>query len=650
MGLIALLAAGCGGQTTLPPEVPTAAVETTPDRLRYNQLALRLNLPLYWASDANANGEVDAGEIAELMFYGVDPTWTRDGALTPEFRAAHAQILAAHAEATPEDARLAKVYEELSSAAPTLLRTDLSELPEPHKNFARHMLRIGELMDELYAEQVGMTALASQLPSDTASRSLFRRNWGAACRGATTESAEACSAIPGSPAQPVGVYPAAIQSSDSFCQTLEDREDSETLLAPFVVVRAGEGDALTAVPYPEAFPKMAEVAQELRAAAEAIAADPEEAALQAYLRAAAESFGDNNWERADDAWSRMSATNSKWYVRIAPDETYWDPCARKAGFHVTFALINTASLAWQERLTPIQSDMEGALAALAPDDYTAREVSFHMPDFIDIVVNSGDDRDPFGATIGQSLPNWGVVAEESRGRTVAMTNLYTDPDSEGRRRATNESLFTTAALSAASTGSEAGLMSTVLHEATHNLGPAQGYTVNDQGDDEIFGGPLAAMLEELKAQSGALFFVDMMVERGVLTEEQRRATYFDSIAWALGHISRGMYTPSGGRKAYSQLAAVQVGFLMDAGVITFNPEAQAHNGQDMGAFDINYDGFAAAAQELMAVVMHIKAAGDKDKALELANRYVDGDMIPMEMIKERAQRGPRGSFVFSVEL
>ena len=73
--------------------------------------------------------------------------------------------------------------------------------------------------------------------------------------------------------------------------------------------------------------------------------------------------------------------------------------------------------------------MEKALAELAGAPYKAREVSFKLPDFVDIALNAGDSRPPSGATIGQSLPNFGPVANEGRGRTVAMTNFYTDPDS-----------------------------------------------------------------------------------------------------------------------------------------------------------------------------------------------------------------------------
>ena len=57
-----------------------------------------------------------------------------------------------------------------------------------------------------------------------------------------------------------------------------------------------------------------------------------------------------------------------------------------------------------------------------------------------MVLNAGDQRSPHGATIGQSLPNWGPVAETG-GRTVAMTNLYTDADSREQQAEQMSSLF-----------------------------------------------------------------------------------------------------------------------------------------------------------------------------------------------------------------
>ncbi|MFO0605864.1 MAG: hypothetical protein U0324_21955 [Polyangiales bacterium] len=619
-----------------------------PSRLRFNQLALRLDLPLFWARDANGNHAPDPDEVRSLRFYPERGEWVRDGRFTPAWDAALARIAAEARAPESTDPRVRRVHDELDHTALTLVETDLADLPPVHRDFAARMLRVAERIDHLYAQQSGMTALADRARAlDPASRSLFRRNWGTACRGANTQRDAQCAALPGAPAQPVDVYPAALQSHARFCAALEARADAPALLSPFTVVR-GDGDALRAVPYTEAYGDvMRAVAAELRDAADAMS-DPAEAALVAYLRAAATSFETNDWTPADEAWSRMNARNSRWYLRVAPDETYWEPCSQKAGFHLTLARINTASLTWQDRLTPLQNDMERALADLAPGAYTARSVSFHMPDFIDIVANAGDDRDAYGATVGQSLPNWGPVSAEGRGRTVAMSNLYTDPDSLARRRAGAASLLTAGSLADVTDDDGPGLLATILHEATHNLGPAHEYRASGRTADECFGGDLASMLEELKAQTGALYFTGWLRRRGVIDDATARRIYTDSVLWALDHIASGMYAPGGQRMAYSQLAAVQVGALLDDGALAWDDAAPAADGAHRGAFTFAMERFEGACERLMAQVMRIKATGDRAAAEALAARYVDGPRVPQAAVGERVRAHPQASFVYAV--
>jgi hypothetical protein len=372
--------------------------------------------------------------------------------------------------------------------------------------------------------------------------------------------------------------------------------------------------------------------------------------LSVKLCAAAQSFTDNNWEPADEAWSKMNAQNSKWYVRVGPDEVYWEPCSQKAGMHLTFARINPDSLRWQEKLTPVRQEMEASLAKLIGKPYKARKVTFHLPDFIDIVFNAGDDRDPMGATIGQSLPNWGPVANEGRGRTVAMSNLYADPDSLTNRRIQASALLSQESMGAFSDSAQPGLLSTILHEAAHNLGPAHEYKVKGKTDDQVFGGPLASTMEELKAQTAALWYVDLLVKKGIITEQEARETYGDSIFWALAHIARGMYDGAGRPKPYSQLAAIQVGFLMNEGAITFDAEMMAANGADKGAFTLHFDKMPAAVEKLMKVAGQLKAKGDKKGAEKIVKTYVDGKLVPFQEITERVLRLPKASFVYSLDL
>lgn len=645
--LAAVLIAGCGRST--PPQA-AAPVRNGLTRAEFNQFAIRRNLPLFWVADRNADGVVDEDEVAPLLFY---PPFT--GTLDEAYQ----QILAAKNEAPldtsqPDGARRTLVREDLDAGRPSLVQSDFRGANPGEQAFVRHLLAATAAIDELHARQTGMKALESQLPADVESRSLFRRNGGPKCVGAKTQKNPDCSAIPGNPSPVVDVYPASIdgvaQLADGFCAKLQQPGRDPKLIDPFTVVRE-EGGKLVAVPYTTAYGElMARVATELEAAAAALPA-AEEKALVEYLAAAAKAFRDNDWWPADEAWARMNADNSKWYLRAAPDEVYWDPCGFKAGFHLTVARINQGAKEWQAKLTTIQQEMEAAIAKASGAPYRARKVAFHLPEFIDIVTNGGDDRSPLSGTIGQSLPNFGPVARESRNRTVAMVNLFTDADSLAAGRAKVESVFDKESLADFVDDPVPGNLATILHEATHNLGPSHDYAVGGRNDRQAFGGPLASMLEELKAQTGSLFLLDLLRSRGLIDDALARQSFINDIAWTMGHISDGMWIePGHQRKAYSQLAAIQVGFLMDQGAITWDPEAMAANGTDKGAFHVHPEKLVAASQALMKVVGGIKARGDRAAAEALAAKYVDGDLIPQAVIAERYARIARASLVYSVRL
>jgi len=395
---------------------------------------------------------------------------------------------------------------------------------------------------------------------------------------------------------------------------------------------------------------MTAIANELDAAAAAMT-DATEKPLVSYLTEAAKSFRTNDWLPSDEAWARMTAENSKWYVRVGADETYWEPCAHKASFHLTFARIDQSSLIWQAKLKPIQQDMEAAIADAAGPPYRARKVTFHLPDFIDIVINAGDDRSPIGGTIGESLPNSGPVAAEGRGRTVAMVNLTSDPDSLDTRRQQAESLFDTSTAHLFAGTKDSSLMGTILHEATHNLGPANEYKIGAKKVDVLFGGPLSAMLEEFKAQTGALFLLAMLESKKLLTDEDTLHSYVDDVVWAFGQLSQGMRTGSGGRKPYPSLAAIQIGILMDKGALTWDAKAKAANGKDVGAYHLHPDKLPAVAADMMKLVGGIKARGDVKAADDLIKKYVDSEaIVPHKTIAERWLRFPKASYVYAVSL
>ncbi len=635
---------------------PTATEFKTLSRADFNRLAAEQDLPLYWRADTNKNGAVDPDELA-VTWPGVYSDWVKEHHFTPEFAAAygllHKRETDPQPDASPEGTRRATVLRELRQGRPTLIWNDLHGLSAGERDFVQHVLKASERVEDLFALQSGTVALAKDLPPHRPSRALFHRNQGPWCEAPSTEGSPDCNALPTRPAKVSGVYPAELQRDREFCAKLDKLPNAEALLGPFTVVR-GPADQLVAVPYEQAWPKeMAAVSQELTAAADALVeAKVPESTLVAYLRAAAKAFLDGSWFTADEAWAKMEG-KSKWYLRIGADETYHEPCARKAGFHVSFARVNQGAIAWQQMLEPIKAQLEHAIAVLAGPPYKSGKTHFHLPNFIDIVVNAGDSRSALGATVGQSLPNWGPVANESRGRTVAMANLYTDLDSQAAMRTQVESLFCKDSAAGVPTDPESLIMTTVLHEAGHNLGPAHEYKVKGQVDDAIFGGPLAATLEELKAETSALYLADWLVAQGKLAADKRDAGQAAGVAWAMGHIAQGMTTPNGKPKPYSQLSAVQVGSLYDARALTWHADSMAANGQDKGCFSLHKERVEHAVLALMTRVAQIKARGDKAAAEQLLAPYIaeTGDFARLRgTIRERWLRIPKAAFVYAVQL
>jgi hypothetical protein len=648
-----------------PPQPPSAFRSAPPTvimnpvaRLDFNRRAVERNQPIFWRSDENQDGMLQPRELAVTWNHAAR---TRaefvvdDQRFTPRFLEIYQLIMQAQPATTGRDEREQRrqraVLLELAQGRPTLIESDFSAAAAGAKALATHLERVAILIDRLYGEQLGTNRLEAKLVAgDAPSAALFFRNQGPFCAAPKTERDEDCNALPERPKPVFGLYPAALQADPKFCETLGKRKDSVALLGHFSTVVAGDApNSFRAVSYPQAFPtQMSAVATELeRAAADAPA---DEAALKTYLAAAARAFRDNDWEAANRAWVAMNAHNSKYYLRVGPDEVYYEPCATKGGFALAFARINPDSVAWQQRLEPIKQEMEIDLARLAGSPYHARHVAFKLPDFIDVVLNAGNNRMPIGAIGGQSLPNWGPVAE-SGGRAVIMTNIGTDEDSQRSISDLLKSMYCKATMAKAVVDPSAPIMGTVLHEATHNLGPATGYKVNGKTDGVIFGGPLASTLEELKAQTGALYFAHELLSRKLISEREAQISTLNSVGWVWAYIGEGMYDAQGRPKNYSQLAAIQFGSLQEAGALEWKPTEVAANGTDTGCLDVRFDRWGPAVTDLMRVVAQIKARGDKTAAERLKARWVDseGDFKALRaIITERWLRRPKSSFVYSI--
>jgi hypothetical protein len=138
----------------------------------------------------------------------------------------------------------------------------------------------------------------------------------------------------------------------------------------------------------------------------------------------------------------------------------------------------------------------------------------------------------------------------------------------------------------------------------------------------------------------------------VIDDALARQSYVNAVVWAMGHVSTGMFENNDRTrpKPYSQLAAVQLGYLSDEGALTWDAQAKAANGQDTGCFALHLERMPAAVDKMMSLAAGIKARGDRAAAEELLRKYVDGNAAQQAVIAERLQRLPRASFVYAIEM
>ncbi len=158
-------------------------------------------------------------------------------------------------------------------------------------------------------------------------------------------------------------------------------------------------------------------------------------------------------------------------------------------------------------------------------------------------------------------------------------------------------------------------------------------------------------MEELKAQTAALYFPATLVERQLITPAEADISRVQELAWTFGQIAQGMYDPQGKPKNYSQLAAIQLASLTTSGAVEWKPSELAANGSDKGCYEVQLEKWNLGATALAKQVLRIKGRGDKAAAEALKKRWVDDEgafKAQRAVIAERWLRSPKSSFVYSI--
>lgn len=592
---------------------------------RFDQLALRLDLPLFWVDDTNANGTPDPDEIRTLLFYpSSDTEWVRDGQFTDAFVDAAARIVAEQ-DSPPADARRALVRRELEIASLTLVETDLRTATENERTFVRHAVRAAQFVDQLYAEQVGLGRGLAEA-HDPESLSLIRRYWGWRCL------AYPCSALTHPEPQIVDAYPSEMVAQPSLCTTLAASPDHDALLGRYTVVRR-DGDALRAIPYTDAYAQfLRPMAAELRAAAAALP-DRHDAAVE-YLEGTATTL-EPGGTPGDLWWRRMGVGTSDWYISIGATRSLpQDPCYAKRAFYFVLGRVDRRLGDVLARVTAQSGLVEQTLAGLVPGEYRARaDASARHVEPVRLVLRAGIARQPYVWQTGQTT---GPIS-------VVFTNAYEAPAIIDALQA---ALFAEGS-AVQVRGSGASTLAWTLHELGHSVGPlgdpdARHRLVVDLDE------PLAGVVSELASATHALVSIDIVRRAGVIDDALARQTYALALADAIVKLPREA-PGSDERTGHTQAAALLVGLLLETGGLRWEPERVGADGVNRGAFVIDSAALPGAAREVARRVLHMVLSSDWASLHELLDRYVDGDGLPRDTVADHVRDIPQTAFVYAID-
>ncbi len=176
------------------------------------------------------------------------------------------------------------------------------------------------------------------------------------------------------------------------------------------------------------------------------------------------------------------------------------------------------------------------------------------------------------------------------------------------------------------------LAMTAWHEGTHGVGlRGDDKTLSGKNLDESFGKFWGAWAEPF-ADAGGVVANAFLLEKGHITQE-----YFDNALLALLMYQTKFYLPKETYKTDDGIfknphqvgVSIEIGYLVDKGVIRFNPET--------GKVQVAWKKMGPAYKELFEYLTDLSAKGDKQELIAFTRKYIDAipDNLEKAMIASR---------------
>lgn len=362
-----------------------------------------------------------------------------------------------------------------------------------------------------------------------------------------------------------------------------------------IVVR--RGDRLAAIPYHEAYRPFLDPASRALEEAAGLSDDP---AFARYLRLRASALLSDDYFESDAAWVELE--NPKFDLILAPYEVYLDDVLGVKTSYGAAVLVRdekeSARLANFRKFVPALQDS----LPLSPADRPSKRGKAAPMEVMDSPFRSGDLRHGYQA-VADNLPNDPRIHQEKGSKRIFFKN-YMDARVEriivplARRLLREED--------AAKATAEGYLVGTLVHEISHDLGPAWARRDGRKVDIREAIGPAYSALEEAKADTTGMSGLVWLVRRGALPETTLPEAYASYVADLFRTVRFGT------GEAHSRAEMMEFNYLFEQGAIRRDAS---------GKYAIEASKMPAALASLSKELLETEALGDRARAEAWLKKY-----------------------------
>jgi hypothetical protein len=398
-----------------------------------------------------------------------------------------------------------------------------------------------------------------------------------------------------------GFYPQGLSREKVEKYVADHPETKAEIYSPTTVVR-WNGDQLEAIPYHIVYRPYLEPASKALKEAADLSVDP---AFANYLRLRADALLTDDYFQSDLAW--LDLKNPKFDLIFAPYETYNDDLLGvKATYGAAVLIRNEKESSKLDMFRQYVPQIQDALP-LAPEDRPSKQGLETPMEVMDTPFRSADLTHGY-QSVADNLPNDPRVHEQKGSKKLFFENFM---DARVKYVIVPVARQMLRPDQAAKVTADGYLLSTIMHEIAHGLGPAFARTPAGKVAIRESIGPTYSGLEEAKADVTGMFGLKWLVDHGALPKEKMEEFYASYVGGIFRTVRFGV------AEAHGQAEMMEFNYLSSRGAIRRDASWR---------YAIDYDKMPDAMADLAKELLEIEASGDRQRAENWFQKY--GSMPP----------------------